>query len=188
VILQYVGVCHLLETKRQVILRVLSVWAKALESFGLWYDQLLAESLGKQERGATPLTTVNTRDLHSRHQQHEEGRRDKLFTNVILESWRCDALPVGHSDMDQDKLNEFRDNTLPDLMAAAIAGTNEALREAGRPTADIRLHQLRESTLGQLLQMMMIATVVEGRLIGVNPYGQPGVEGYKRNMMKRLRK
>ncbi|MGE0758501.1 MAG: glucose-6-phosphate isomerase [Pirellulaceae bacterium] len=187
VVLQYVGVCHLLEEKRKANIRVLSVWAKALETFGLWYDQLLAESLGKQERGATPLTTLNTRDLHSRAQQHQEGRRDKLITNVVLDAWRCDPLAVGHSDLDQDKLNEFAGRTLPELMAAAVAGTNQAYREDGRPTADIRLPQLREATIGQLLQMMMIATVVEGRLMGINPYGQPGVEGYKKNMMKRLR-
>jgi glucose-6-phosphate isomerase len=186
-VLNYVGVSHLLEVNRQMNTRVLSVWAKALETFGLWYDQLLAESLGKHERGATPITTVNTRDLHSRAQQHQEGRRDKLITNVIVESWRCDPLLLERSELDQDKLNEFAGKTLPELMSAAIAGTNQAYRDDGRPTADIRLPQLREATVGQLLQMMMIATAVEGRLIGINPYGQPGVEAYKKNMMKMLR-
>ena len=55
-----------------------------------------------------------------------------------------------------------------------------------RPTADIRLKQLDEHTLGQLFQMFMLATVLEGRLIGINPYGQPGVEAYKKNMGKIL--
>lgn len=187
VILNFVGVGHLLETHRKLNIRVLSVWAKALETFGLWYDQLFAESLGKHERGATPFSTVNTRDLHSRAQQHQEGRRDKLITNVIVDRWRCDPLVVGRSDLDQDKLNEFADRTLPELMSAAIAGTNQSYRDDGRPTADIHLPQLREATLGQLLQMLMIATVVEGRLMGINPYGQPGVEGYKKNMMRQLR-
>ncbi len=186
-VLNFVGVCHLLETQKHATIRVLSVWAKALETFGWWYDQLLAESLGKQERGATPITTVNTRDLHSRAQQHQEGRRDKLITNVIVDHWRCDPLAVGRSDWDQDNLNEFADRTLPEIMTAAIAGTNQSYRDDSRPTADIHLPQLREATLGQLLQMMMIATVVEGRLIGINPYGQPGVEGYKKNMMQKLR-
>lgn len=187
IVLNYVGVSHLLESQRNATIRVLSVWSKALETFGLWYDQLFAESLGKQERGATPFTTVNTRDLHSRAQQHQEGRRDKLITNVIVDRWRCDPLPVGRSEFDQDHLNEFADRTLPELMTAAIAGTNQSYRDDGRPTTDIHLPQLREATFGQLLQMMMIATVIEGRLMGVNPYGQPGVEGYKKNMMKKLR-
>jgi glucose-6-phosphate isomerase len=153
----------------------------------LWYDQLLAESLGKQERGALPLTIVNTRDLHSRGQQHQEGKRDKLVTNLIIERPQGDPVPVGRSELNQDGLNELAEKTLPDVMAAAIAGTNKAYRDDHRPTADIRIPRLDEFTLGQLFQMMMLATVVEGRLIGINPYGQPGVEAYKRNMNALLR-
>jgi glucose-6-phosphate isomerase len=185
-VLDYVGVSHLLETRQGASTRILSVWAKSLETTGLWYDQLLAESLGKAEMGATPITTVNTRDLHSRAQQHQEGRRDKLVTNVVVDEWRCDPLPVGRSDFDQDKLNDIADRTLPELMSAAVAGTNEAYRSDGRPTADIHLPRVDEISLGQFFQMMMLATVVEGRLMGINPYGQPGVEGYKKNMNRIL--
>ena len=71
-------------------------------------------------------------------------------------------------------------------MQAAIAGTNQAYRDDGRPTADIHLPRLDEFVLGQLFQMLMLATVVEGRLIGINPYGQPGVEAYKKHMMSYL--
>lgn len=186
VVLQYVGTAHLLETRRGANLRVLSVWSKGLEYAGLWYDQLLAESLGKRELGATPLTTVNTRDLHSRAQQHQEGRRDKLFTNVIVDRWRFDPLPVGKSDLDQDRLNDIAGKTLPELMSAAIAGTNEAYREDARPTADLHLPASDEWSLGQFFQMLMLATVVEGRLLGINPYGQPGVQKYKENMKRIL--
>ncbi len=185
-VLDYVGVSRLMETERGASIRVLSVWSKALEAVGLWYDQLLAESLGKHEQGATPLTVVNTRDLHSRAQQHQEGRRDKLVTNVIVDRWRYEPLPVGRSELDQDRLNDLADKTLPDLMTAAIAGTNQAYREDGRPTADIHLPAVDEASLGQLFQMLMLATVVEGRLMGINPYGQPGVEKYKQYMNKNL--
>jgi glucose-6-phosphate isomerase len=187
-VLQYVGVCHLLESLRGCTIRVLSTWGKRLEALGLWYDQLLAESLGKQKRGATPLTVVNTRDLHSRGQQHQEGRRDKLITNLIVEQGKGDPIRVGASELNQDGLNELAGNTIADIMAAAIEGTNQAYREANRPTADIRLPRLDEYTLGQFFQMMMLATVVEGRLIGINPYGQPGVEAYKKNMNAILRR
>jgi glucose-6-phosphate isomerase len=180
-VLDYAGVCSLWEQCGATI-RVLSLWAKGLEAVGLWYDQLLSESLGKQERGATPLTVVNTRDLHSRAQQHQEGRRDKLITNVVLQAWRRDPLRVGHSEWEQDGLNALAEKTLPQLMQAAAAGTNAAYREAGRPTATITLPRADEGAIGQLLQMLMLATVVEGRLIGVNPYGQPGVEAYKKHM------
>jgi glucose-6-phosphate isomerase len=186
VVLQFVGVCHLME-EAGCDVRILSTWGKRLESFGLWYDQLLAESLGKQERGALPLTVVNTRDLHSRGQQHQEGKRDKLITNLIVERPQGDPVLIGRRELDQDKLNELADKTLPDVMTAAIAGTNKAYRDDNRPTADLRIPRLDEFTLGQLFQMMMLATVAEGRLIGINPYGQPGVEAYKKNMNAILR-
>ncbi len=184
--LDYTAVAHLLEKQRGAHTRLFSVWSKSLEATGLWYDQLLAESLGKHEIGALPLTVVNTRDLHSRAQQHQEGRRDKFITNVILESWRNDPLPVGHSDNDQDGLNEIQGKALPDLMSAAIAGTNQAYLEDGRPTADLFMPASDEASLGQVTQMLMLATVIEGRLLGMNPYGQPGVEKYKVNMKKEL--
>ena len=73
------------ETQHELTIRVLSVWSRGLESLGSWHDQLLSESLGKDGRGATPLTAVNTRDLHSRGQQHQQGRRDKLITNLVID-------------------------------------------------------------------------------------------------------
>ena len=79
------------------------------------------------------------------------------------------------------------EKSIPDILAAAIAGTNQAYRDDHRPTADLIVPQLDEYHMGQLFQMLMLATVVEGRLIGINPYGQPGVEAYKRNMNAILR-
>ncbi|MCA9239259.1 MAG: glucose-6-phosphate isomerase [Planctomycetales bacterium] len=187
-VLDYVGVGHLMEKQQGCDVRILSTWGKRLEALGLWYDQLLAESLGKQEVGALPLTVVNTRDLHSRGQQHQEGKRDKLITNLIVESHERDPLAIGESDNNQDQLNELAAKTLPDILSAAIAGTNQAYREDNRPTADLLCPKLDEHVMGQLFQMFMLATVVEGRLIGINPYGQPGVEAYKKNMNAILRR
>lgn len=186
IVLQYVAVNHLLAQHRGKSIRVMSVWTKALEAVGMWYDQLLAESNGKEGLGVTPLTTVNTRDLHSRHQQHQQGANDKVFNNVIVDQYRCDHLGVGHSQRNQDGLNDIADKTLPDIMAAAIKGTNDALHADGRPTTDIILPTIDTHVLGQLFQMLMIATVIEGRLLGINPYGQPGVEQYKQNMNRNL--
>ncbi len=182
IVMQYVSVNHLLAKHRSKSIRVMSVWTKALESFGLWHDQLLAESNGKNGVGVTPLTTVNTRDLHSRHQQHQQGANDKVFNNLIVENYRHDAMPIGRSDRNQDGLNDIADKTLPDIMKAAIQGTNDALHADGRPTTDLIIPELDTFALGQLFQMMMIATVIEGRLLQINPYGQPGVEQYKTNM------
>jgi glucose-6-phosphate isomerase len=186
-VLDYVGVSHLLELRRGLSIRVLSTWGKRLEALGLWYDQLLAESIGKDGQGTTPLTVVNTRDLHSRGQQHQEGRRDKLITNLIVEQIDRPAIAIAKSEHDQDKLNELSGKTLPDVLRAALKGTNQAYAEDHRPTADLRLPRLDEAALGQVFQMFMLATAVEGRLIGINPYGQPGVEAYKKNMNAILR-
>ena len=186
VVLQYAAINHLLEVHAGATTRVLSVWSNALNAVGLWYDQLLAESLGKAEQGATPLTTVNTQDLHSRAQQHQEGRRDKMITNLIVERPGSDPLSIGPSTHGEDPLDAIQDRTLPELNAAAIAGTNRAYQMAGRPTADLLLPVADESALGQFFQMMMLATVVEGKLLGINPYGQPGVEKYKANMKEIL--
>jgi glucose-6-phosphate isomerase len=76
---------------------------------------------------------------------------------------------------------------LPEILNAAREVNNHALRQAARPTADLLLPALSEHSLGQLLQMLMLATVVEGRLMGINPYGQPGVEAYRRHMNAVLR-
>ncbi len=147
VVLQYAAINHLMETKRGADIRLLSVWSKALESAGMWYDQLLAESLGKFEKGATPLTTLNTRDLHSRHQQHQEGRRDKLVNNVIVENYRDDPLPIAAAHRILMGLNEIAGKTLPEVMQAAIAGTNQALRDDNRPSTNIYLPRTDEASL-----------------------------------------
>ncbi|WP_417398071.1 glucose-6-phosphate isomerase [Gimesia chilikensis] len=187
-VLDYTATCHLFEREKNVSMRILSTWGKRLEALGLWYDQLLAESLGKEEKGATPLTVVNTRDLHSRGQQHQEGVRDKLITNVIVE--RPDSkpisVPVVPEEENQDQLNKLKGKTVPDVLSAAIEGTNQAYADVHRPTADLILPNLDAYTVGQTLQMLMLATVLEGRLININPYGQPGVEAYKKNMQEVL--
>ena len=184
-VLDYVGVCHLLESRGATI-RILSLWDQGLEAFGFWYDQLLAESLGKNETGATPITTVNTRDLHSRGQQHQEGRRDKLITNVVVNKVRQEPLPIGFFRNNEDALDRLSDKTLVDVMNAAEKATNLAYKEVNRPTVDIRVPGVDEFSLGQLYQMFMLATSVEGYLLGINPFGQPGVEAYKRHLKSLL--
>jgi glucose-6-phosphate isomerase len=165
----------------------MSIWSKKLEALGLWYDQLLSESLGKQGRGATPITAVETRDLHSRGQQHQDGARDKFVNNLVVKAPRAQPIAVGMADHNEDDLNSLNRKTLPDIMDAALRGTNEAYFEAARPTANIIVPVLSEHTVGQLMQMLMLATVIEGRLMGVNPYGQPGVEAYKAKMRAMLK-
>ena len=108
--------------------------------------------------------------------------RDKFINNLVVKSPVQPPITVGMSDRNEDELNQFNRRSLPDILNAALRGTNQAYFEAARPTADLIVPVLSEHVMGQLMQMLMLATVVEGRLLGVNPYGQPGVEAYKRNM------
>jgi glucose-6-phosphate isomerase len=186
IVLQYVATNHLLEKHRGINIRVMSVWSKALESFAMWYDQLASQSLGKNLMGFTPLTTLNTRDLHSRHQQHQQGKRDKVVNNVVVDEFRFDSLAIGVRTADADSLNEIADRTLPDVMKAAIEAANQALRDNSRPSTNLYVPKVDELHMGQLFQMMMLATAIEGRLMGINPYGQPGVEGLKKNLNRLL--
>jgi glucose-6-phosphate isomerase len=186
-VLQFAAVNYLFSEELHKPVRVLSVWSKKLEALGLWYDQLLSESLGKQGRGSTPLTAVETRDLHSRGQQHQDGQRDKFINNVVVKAMRHDPIAIGMADHNEDDLNSLSRKTYVDLNQAALQGTNQAYSEVARPTADLILPALTEHAIGQVMQMLMLATVVEGRLMGVNPYGQPGVQAYKHKMREILK-
>jgi glucose-6-phosphate isomerase len=186
-VLQYAVVNYLMTEEMHKPIRVTAVWSKKLEGVGLWYEQLVAEGLGKQGRGPTPITTVNTRDLFSRAQQLQEGPRDKVINNIILRAPRTPPVNLGMNDHNQDELNAYNRKGFPDIMAAAYRGTTQAYTDVARPTAEILLPVLSEHTMGQLLQLLLLATVVEARLMGVNPYSQPGVEPYRRHMKQALK-
>lgn len=186
-VLQFAAVNYLLTEEAKKTTRVMACWSKKLEAVGWWYDQLLSESLGKLGRGPTPLTAVYSRDLHSRGQQHQDGARDKVVNNLVVRNAKHQPIQLGMSDRNEDDLNQFSRKSYPDLLDAALKGTTEAYADAARPTSDIVLPTLSEHTIGQLMQMLMLATVVEGRLMGINPYGQPGVEAYKANMVRHLK-
>ena len=186
VVLQFVAINHWLAFKRGKTIRVMSAWSQALESVGLWYDQMLTGSIGQYDLGVTPLTLVNTRDLHSRQLQHQQGRSDKVFNNLIVENDRCDHLFIGDLDGVQDGLNDLAKKTMTEIRNAAIRGANDALHEHGRPTTDIILPHIDTYYLGQLFQMLMIATVIEARLLGIDPFAQPCLDHYKRNMSENL--
>ncbi len=186
-VLQYAGVNYLMSEEIGKPVRVLAVWSRKLEALGRWYDRLVAESLGKQGRGPTPLTLAAPRDLHSRGQQLQDGPRDVMVNNLVRKTPRHPPIPIAMADRNQDDLNALSRKTFPDILDAARRGANQAYADAARPTADLVLPTVSEHTMGQIMQMLMLATVVEGRLMGINPYGQPGVEAYERNMKALLK-
>ena len=155
VVLQFVATNHLLEKKRGLNTRVMSLWSTALNGFGHWHDHLASNTLGKDDIGFTPMSIVNSRDLHARLECLIHGRRDKIVNNIIVEEVRFDPLSVGTP-------KEF----LPEVMKIAIHDTNQALREHGRPSTNLFVPRVDELHMGQLFQMMMLSTALESRLRG----------------------
>ena len=119
------------------------------------------------------------------------GFEDKVaglaHINLVQQGGELAYLLLRMSDRNEDDLNALSRKTISDVQLAALQGSNQAYMDAARPTTDLVLPVLSEHTMGQLMQMLMLATVVEGRLMNINPYGQSGVEAYKRNMNKILR-
>jgi glucose-6-phosphate isomerase len=186
-VLQFAGLNYLMHEELNKPIRVLSIWSRKLEAVGLWYDHLVAEGLGKQGLGPTPLSVVQTRDLHTRGQHHQEGPRDRVINNLVVKAHHSMPVMIGMADHNEDELNRFNRKGMPDVMQATLKGTNQGYFDVARPTADLVLPTLSEHTMGQLLQMLMLATVVEARLMGLNPYSQPGVEVYRRHLFDNLK-
>lgn len=186
-VLQFAGVNYLMYEELKKPLRIMSIWSRKLEGVGRWYEHLISESLGKLGRGPTPLTQVQTRDLHTLGQQNQEGPRDRVINNLVVKSPTTVPIFVQMADHNEDELNQFNRKGLPDIAHAALKSVNQSLWDVGRPTADLVVPALSEHTIGQLLQMLMLATVVEARLLGINPYGQPGADVYKKPMQQSLR-
>jgi glucose-6-phosphate isomerase len=186
-VLQLAGVNFLMSEEVHKPIRVLAAWSRKLEVLGQWYGYLLAESLGKQGRGPTPLPLVHTRDLHVHGQLLQDGPRDRFITNLIVKNPRTVPIGVQMADHNEDDLNALARKSLNDINNASLRSANQGYYDSARPTADIVVPTLSEHTMGQLMQMLMLATVVEARLMGVNPYGQPGSELYRRNIRELLK-
>jgi len=164
---------------------IMAAWTKRLEYFTFWYDQLCAESLGKDGQGRIPISTVNTRDLHSRGQQIQDGLPNMVVTNLLLQSPDYDMV-VPRVPEDEDGLNYLADKHLSEMVMGAALGTAYAYAKAGRPSMNLLIPQLNAFTLGQLLYMFELSTLAEGYLMGINPLDQPGVEEYKKFMFGNL--
>jgi glucose-6-phosphate isomerase len=164
---------------------IMACWSKALENVGFWYDQLCAESLGKDGKGRAPVTIVDTRDLHSRGQEIQDGRQNTVVTNLFVEKAKHDII-FQEAESDPDALNYLAGKSLKSMLKCAMEGTNYAYAKDSRPTMNIIFPELNAFTLGQFFYMLEVSTVIEGYLMGVNPLNQPGVEAYKHFMFAGL--
>lgn len=180
----YAALRHLSYKSRRTV-SVMAAWTKRLEFFTFWYDQLCAESLGKDGQGVIPVATVNTRDLHSRGQQIQDGPRSMVVTNLVLETPDWDVV-VPKAEGDADGLDYLAGKHLSEMVLGAMEGTAYAYAKEQRPSMNVLIPQLNAFTLGQLIYMFELATVAEGYLMGINPLDQPGVESYKNFMFGNL--
>lgn len=160
---------------------VMNIWDKALEYVGFWYDQLCAESVGKEDQGRIPLTGVCTRDLHSRGQELQEGPRNTVITNIALQESHH-TLTLGEDPENADELNYLAGKSIHHMLNQAFEATNFAYASAGRPNMRFILKERSAYAIGALFYLLEVATVAEGYLMEINPLNQPGVESYKNFM------
>lgn len=187
-VLQHAGINYLMMTEKRKTIRALVLWSQKMEALGRWYVSLIGESLSRHGTGPFPVAMTGSRDVPGRANQLQEGKRDRLLTNLIIRAPRQVQIDIQMSDNNADGLNTFARKGLPDIMSSTSTGLAQAQWEVARPTADILVPTLNEHTLGQLLQMLMLSTVVEGRLLGINPYTRPGKPLYERNMWEEMKK
>jgi glucose-6-phosphate isomerase len=160
---------------RGATMSVIFPYIDRLASFGLWYRQLWAESIGKDGKGTTPLRAMGTVDQHSQLQLYLDGPKDKMYTIVM-------GAPAGQGPVidtalfDDPALSPLRGRRMGDLLDACQRATAETLVAKGRPVRVMRLAKVDERAMGALMMHFMLETIIAAHLLGVDPFDQPAVE------------
>ena len=152
-----------------------------------WWKQLYGESEGKDNKGLFPASVIFSTDLHSLGQYIQDGRRT-LFETVVLIDEPKHQITLGNDPADVDGLNYLEGRTMAFINEKAFEGTVLAHNDGGVPNVVIHASDFSEDTLGQLIYFFEKACAISGYLLGVNPFNQPGVESYKKNMFALLGK
>jgi glucose-6-phosphate isomerase len=166
---------------------ILATFQPAFYYLAQWWKQLAGESEGKQLKGIFPASVEFTCDLHSMGQWIQEGTRNIFETFLTLESSRR-QLKIPAFQNDADGLNYLAGETLDTVNEKAWLGTADAHKEGGVPNMTLKIKDRSPTSLGQLIYFFERAVAMTGYLNGVNPFDQPGVEFYKKNMFKLLGK
>lgn len=186
-VIQYAAARYVLYQQQGKKIELLASFTPELRYLGEWWQQLFAESEGKSGKGLFPVTASFTTDLHSLGQWIQEGERILFETFLLVPRARLSTV-VSFEQHDGDGLNYLAGKSLSFINEKACRGTMQAHREGGVPIIEITLSALDERALGALVFFFEAAVAVSGYLIGVNPFDQPGVEAYKRNMFALLEK
>jgi glucose-6-phosphate isomerase len=152
-----------------------------------WWKQLYGESEGKESKGIFPSSVTFTTDLHSMGQYIQQGER-KLFETVVHVEEPRDKLVVPENTDESDGIGFIAGRSLTEVNHKAEAGTRIAHIEGGVPVLMISIPRIDEYYLGQLMYFFELACAISGYILGVNPFDQPGVESYKKNMFALLGK
>ena len=155
--------------------------------FTEWWKQLFGESEGKNQKGIFPAGVDFTTDLHSMGQYIQEGRRN-LFETVIEIEEPLSDITINPDDDNLDGLNYLAGKGLDFVNKKAMEGTIKAHVDGDVPNIVIKMKKLDEQNIGELIYFFEKACAMSGMILGVNPFNQPGVEKYKTNMFKLLKK
>lgn len=158
-----------------------------LHYFAEWWKQLYGESEGKDGKGIFPAAVDNSSDLHSMGQYIQEGERI-LFETVLSIRKTDHTVKIPSDQKDLDGLNYLAGKKIDDVNKMAELGTTLAHIDGGVPNMRIEIPALNEFNIGQLIYFFEIACGISGYMLKVNPFNQPGVEAYKKNMFALLEK
>jgi glucose-6-phosphate isomerase len=184
--LQYAGARNILHRKGKDI-ELLVNYEPRCHYIAEWWKQLYGESEGKDGKGIFPASVSFTADLHSMGQYIQDGRRS-LFETVLEIGTPEHDLTIVRTNDDLDGLNYLAGKTMDYVNKKAAEGTRMAHEDGGVPNFTIHLPEATPYYLGQLLFFFEKACAVSGYMLGVNPFDQPGVEAYKKNMFALLGK
>ncbi len=183
---QYAAVRNLLYRKGKVM-EIFESFEPGFKMFGGWWQQLFGESEGKDGKGIFPVTAELTADLHSLGQMIQEGERN-IFETMVRFDAPEQQMVIGSDVKNLDGLNYIAGKTLDFVDEKAFLGTLAAHVDGGVPVITMDVGELNDNKLGELFYFLELSCGVSAYILGVNPFNQPGVEYYKRNMFRLLGK
>ncbi len=183
---QYAAVRNILHRKGKDV-EMLVNYEPELQYFTEWWKQLYGESEGKDGKGIFPAGVSFSTDLHSMGQYIQDGRRMMFETVLCVEESKTDVV-IGEDADNVDGLNFLAGKGMDYVNKKAFEGTYLAHNDGGVPNLIINIKRLDEYTFGQLVYFFEKACGISGYMLGVNPFNQPGVESYKKNMFALLGK
>ena len=184
--LKYAAIRNILLRKGKSV-EILANYEPNLHTVAEWWKQLYGESEGKDQKGIFPASVDLTTDLHSMGQFIQDGSRIMFETVLNVEQSKCDIV-IGEEKVDLDGLNYLAGKDMDFVNKSAMNGTILAHTDGNVPNLMVKIPKQDAFTLGQLFYFFEFACGVSGYVLGVNPFNQPGVESYKKNMFALLGK